>query len=201
MRSAGYGLLLLSLSSIAWGQSAPKEPDATVITLGDLEGMTIQTSHSFSARFRSPRGEAPGGWTARREIKIGPGDAIELRNTRDSWVDTPAGPKTGQNKRSMMGTIGVPDQAKNDTVARLFLLEGNTLTLVAVLETGATTVRITFQKGPSGLSCSAVQAMAQEVGAGPMKDKSDAGSGKVQILKATPTSSSCELQPTVRQQK
>jgi hypothetical protein len=96
----------------------------------------------------------------------------------------------------MMGAISIPDQAKNDTLTRLFILESNTLILLGVFETGATTVRITFQNSPSGLSCSAVQAMAQEVGAGPTKDRSDIGGGTVEILKATPTSSSCKVQRT-----
>ena len=196
MRSAVCGLLLFPISCAALAQSdapASKHTQVVDMTLADLEGMTIQTSHSFTARFRSPQGEAPGGWTARREIKIAANGAIELKNTRDSWVDTPAGRKTEQRKRSMKGTIGVPDQAKGD-VARLFLLEGNTLVLFAVLETGGVTVKVTFDKRPSGWSCSAVQALAREIGAGPMRDKSDIGGGKVEVLKASPTSSSCKVQ-------
>jgi hypothetical protein len=178
MRSVVSGLFLAVLSTAVLAQSQ-------IVTLDDLQGVTIHTTNSFVGRFRNVKGEFNGGVTWKMEIKIGPGAAVKWVSTRDRWADGPRA-KTAQLVQSGAKTIGVAGAAKDGSSAGLWLLEGGTLTFLRVLETGAATWKITFKKRASGLTCFSVAAVAQEVGAGPAKHKA-----RMEILSLRPTSSSC----------
>ncbi len=198
-------LLLLLIAAIsvaapAQSQVEPQvrsEPQPREVTLADLEGHTIRSTNSFTARFRSARGEASGGFTMRREFKMLANAVVEAKGTRDAWWDTPGGRMTGRRQTAGTGTIGQPMERKDGSGTGIFVFEANTLTWLSVFETGGTTLKITFEKGDAGLMCSAVAAMAQEVGAGPTKAPPNVeGGGKVQVLSSRPTSSRCTVQPT-----
>jgi hypothetical protein len=195
-------ILIAALSVVAAAQTqveppARKEVRSTAVTLTELEGKTVYAVNGFTARFRSPKGEASGAFTLRRELRLLPNAAVAVTSTRVSWWDTPSGRKTGQRRSTGTATIGQPRERKVGTGTVLFVYEANTLTWLSVLKTGATTLKITFKRGPAGLTCSAVAAVAQEVGAGPTTvNPNDGGGGTAQVLWARPTSSTCTVQPS-----
>lgn len=198
MRSVICAVLLTALSIVTSAQSPnPASGPRQEITLDDLQGMTIQGSQSFAGRVGNAQGEGAGGFTWRFELKIGPGAAMQHTHMRDDWVDTPRGRKTGRLKRSDTVVIGVPGAQKDNSGMALWLLEGSSLTWLRVLEVGGATLKIDFEKGASGLSCSVKGAMAREVGAGATTDKSSmVAGGKARIVSITPATSTCRVQAT-----
>ena len=196
----GQGVAVLAIGCTLAQAQDVAEPSKTSpeVTLDDLQEMTIRATNNFTGRFSNKWGDAPGGFTVRSEIRIGPGTHLELKGARDAWWDSPAGRMTGHNKSSGAWGIGVPGQMK-DGQQTLWLFETNTLTQLRVLEVGAVTLRIIFEKGAAGLGCSAVASIAQEVGAGPTTNKPLLqGGGLVQSLSATPTSSTCKVLATAK---
>lgn len=174
-------------------KAAPESPRASEISMADLQGLTIHTSNNFVGRLRNMKGEFPGGWTSRMEIKIGPGGDFQWKHTRLAWVDTPRrGRREAQLHRSGRGKMGSAIEAKDGSGQLLWLLEGDTLTSLRVFETGGMIRKIKFEKSASGLTCTASATFAREVGAGPTKDRAAVG-GKVEILSARPTTSSCRI--------
>jgi hypothetical protein len=87
MRAAGGAVFLLAvlLTTFADSQENPQDRiggESKKITLDDLQGVVIHTKSDYVGRFRNAKGEAPGGFTLRFEIKIGPGSEIEWTITR-----------------------------------------------------------------------------------------------------------------------
>jgi hypothetical protein len=192
------GLLVLCAAYTASAQmapsaSAPKEAESKDISLDDLQGKTIRATNGFTARFRNEKGEAQGGFTLRREIKIGPQEAVHVNFTRDTWWDTPNGRQTHRMTGSDKSAIGVPMQKSGP---RLFVLEGNTLTMLRVHEVGGHALKIHLQKSAAGLTCSAQSAMAREVGSGTVSNTFNTSRGKVVISGTKPISSSCKVEAT-----
>jgi hypothetical protein len=175
---------------------APKEAAISLKTsdfsLPDLQGLTIHTTNSFVGHIRNMKGEFPGGWTSRMEIKIGSNGDFQWNHTRLAWVDAPKGRKNAQMHRSGRGKMGSAFDVKDGSGQYLWLLEGDTLTSLRVFETGGMIRKIKFDKSATGLKCTASATLAREVGAGPTKDRAAVG-GKVQVLSARPTSSSCRI--------
>jgi hypothetical protein len=187
MRSVFGGLLLLALSGVAAAQSQvePKGSAAKEITLDDLQGATLHVTASYATRFRNRYGEFTGGRTHRMEAKIGPGSAIRWVTRITGWADTSSGRNEKHMTRQGQGAIGVPTKNKDRSADALWLLEENRLTVLTVNETGGAVLKISLQKGPSGLSCSATSTLAREVGAGNSKQTSASG-GMVVTLSARP---------------
>jgi hypothetical protein len=173
-------------------KGAASSPKASDFTLADLQGLTIHTTNSFVGHIRNMKGEFPGGWTSRMEIKIGPNGEFQWNHTRLAWVDAPKGRKNAQMHRSGKGKMGSAFDVKDGSGQYLWLLEGDTLTSLRVFETGGMIRKIKFDKSAAGLKCTASATLAREVGAGPTKDRAAVG-GKVQVLNARPTSSSCRI--------
>ena len=164
------------------------------LSLDDLQGITIHTSVSYVGRFRNARGEAPGGFTTRGEIKIGPGAAIATKFVRDTYADTPRGRVTGSLTRSGTTEIGKSREMNDGSGAVVWLIEGQSLVALRVYEVGGVAIRIKFEKAGTDYVCSVDAPMAREVGAGPTKDKSAMqGGGKVEVISAKVTASSCRV--------
>jgi hypothetical protein len=199
MRPIVFGVLLV-LPAFASAQTqtdpaAAKEPAASIITLDDLQGVTITTTNSFTARFADNKGEAPGGYTLNREIRIGPKAAVQIKFSRDAWWDSPTGRRTGHLSGARSGTIGLPMEAGGG--ASLFLLEGNTLTQLRVYEVGAQILKVTLEKSAAGLTCKASNSLAQERGAGTTRVPANEGGGSnIEVWNVKPTSSSCRVSRT-----
>ena len=199
MRSVTSGLLLMGLSCGALAQTqvdppAPKEPQANEVTLADLQGLTVRTSNTFAARFRSEKGEATGGFTLSGVYKIESSGSLQVSLARDAWWDTPNGRKTGQWQRTNNAAIGVPHKDADGGGDVLYLFEDSTLKALRAMEVGGGTMTITFKKSAAGLNCTAALVMAREIGAGATIARRGSEGGRRQILNAKPTSSTCKVQ-------
>ena len=172
-----------------WGPAVAED-----ITVDDLQGLTIHASNSYIGRFRNNLGEAPGGFTNVTVIKIGPGTAIHIDFTRNTWVDTPTGRKTGSLSSAAAGELAKPRETRSSPGSVLWLIEGDTLVAFRVYEVGGSTMKIKFEKTSNGLSCTVEAPAMREVGAGATIDKSSmAGGGKVKVLATKQTGSSCRI--------
>lgn len=167
---------------------------AWAITLDELQGVTIQAVNTYSGSFRNNFGTAPGRFEARTQATIGPGAAIKVTATCNTWIETPKGLKTGRLNRSNSGFIGTPQQASDRSGNFLWVLDGDTLIRLRTFETGGNLLKITIAKTNGGLTCTAQSPILQEVGAGNPKDTAAmAGGGKVEILSVKQTGSSCRV--------
>lgn len=198
MRSMLYGAAFICMVVAAPSHSQTTAPAAKgdvvkEIALDDLQGKTVRTTNSYTARFGSPKGEASGGFTLRREIKIGPEARVQVKFTRDLWWDTPNGRRTMRMAGSDGGGIGVPLKGAGP---RLFVLEGDSLTMLRVHDIGGHVLKVKFQKGASGLTCSAQSTMAKEVGAGTRNSFTLPDGAKGQVWNTRATSSDCKIQET-----
>jgi hypothetical protein len=198
MRSMLCGLLVLHAACTASAQvapsaSAPKQAESKDVSLDDLQGKTIHTTHRFTARLSGEKGEAEGGFTLRREIKIGPREAVHVNFTRDIWWDTRNGRETRREAGSDKSAIGLPMQKAGP---RLFVLEGSTLTMLRVHDVGGHVLKISLQKSAVGMTCSAQSAMAREVGSGTASNTFHTSTGKVVISGAKAISSGCRVEAT-----
>ena len=200
MRSIALGLLLLALPALVSAQSQTdpskrKGPSASDVTLDDLQGVTIYTTNSFTARFADNKGEAPGGFTRHTEIRIGPKAAVHIKASRDAWWDSPTGRRTGHLSGAQSGKIGLPMDARGG--ASLFLLQGNTLTQLRVFQVGAHILKISLEKSATGLTCKASYSLAQERRSGTTSVPANEGGGSnIEVWKVRPTSSSCKVSGT-----
>ncbi len=198
MRAVACGLLLfLPVAALAQAKVEPQTgkemPTNSEVTIDDLHGTTIHTSSTFTALLRSEKGEAPGGFTLRRELKITHQGDVQVKFARDIWWDSPSGRKTGRLAGTDAGKIGQPIQGSDGP--RLFTLQGNTLSMLRVHQVGGHVLKITLRKDATGLSCSSDSKMAREVGAGDMKTTA-LGGGKAEVRNARQISSTCKVQST-----
>jgi hypothetical protein len=196
MRRIILGLLASGWACTAWAQTQdePKQSNVQEVTLADLEGMTVRTANSFTARYRNEKGEANGGFTLSGVYKIEPSGSLHVSLARESWWDTPNGRKTGQWQRSSNATLGVPQKDPDGGGDALYLFEDSTLKGLRALQVGGGTTTITFKKSATGLTCTTTLVMAREVGAGATVARSGSEGRRVQILNSKPTSSTCTVQ-------
>jgi hypothetical protein len=165
--------------------------NAQSVTLESLQGHTINTRVRFSGTFRNQKGTAPGTILVTMQLRIGPGDALNVNYARRATAHTPVGDKTGTISRDTSGRIGSP--SKNAEGNSLWLLEGDQLVNLNVREVGGYKTVITFAGTGDKLSCKVTTSYAPEVGAGPGKTTSAATGGKVEVLAQKATSSSCSV--------
>ena len=134
----------------------------SAITLDELQGVTIHTVNTYSGSFRNDFGTAPGRFEARTQATIGPGSAIKVTATRNTWIETPKGVKTGRLNRSNSGLIGTPQQASDRSGNFLWVLDGDTFVRLRIFETGGSLLKITIVKSAAGLTCTAQAPILQE---------------------------------------
>lgn len=182
MRKAIVFGIILGLTDGAQAQS---------LSLADLNGVTIHTVDRFSIVARNDIGEGSGEVTIRGETTVGPGAAIRWSFIRSAAMVGAKGAKSGSISRSGSGTLGVPNQGGGKG-SGVWILQGNTLVLLRVFETGGYTMRINLTKSANGFGCSVTSAMAREVGAGKTKlTAAISGGGTAQILSSKQIGVSC----------
>lgn len=160
---------------------------AQAVTVEELAGASIQASAGFNMRVRNDRGEFPSHMTWSMRMTIGPEGKFTASSTRT--VTTPKGPQSKSQNGS--GTIGVPGKGADGEGNRLWILEGDKLTLLRTFGTGGFKVDITL----NGSSCTLRAVMVREEGAGSTRRaNSVTNSGPVTVLSMTPTgSTSCRI--------
>jgi hypothetical protein len=165
--------------------------NAQTVTLDTLQGAEINTRVRFSGTFRSAKGTGPGTIVVTLQIRVGPGDALEVKYARTATAHTPVGDKTGTLKRNLSGKIGTPGKAVDSDF--VWLLQGDQLVNLNVREVGGFKTTIAFEGPVEKLQCKVTTAYVPEVGAGPGKTTSAARGGKVEILNQRQTSSDCKV--------
>jgi hypothetical protein len=164
---------------------------AQSLTLESLQGTAISTRVRFSGTFRNPKGTVPGTIVVTTQIRIGPGDALEVKHSRTATAHTPAGDKTGTLTRNLSAKIGTPGKTVDTNY--VWLLDGDQLVNLNVREVGGYKTVITFERAGEKLSCKVTSSYVPEVGAGPGKTTSAARGGKVEMLTQRQTSSDCKV--------
>jgi hypothetical protein len=165
--------------------------DAQTVTLDTLQGAEINTRVRFSGTFRNPKGTVPGTVVVTMQIRVGPGDALEVKYARTATAHTPIGDKTGTLTRNLSGKIGAPGKAVDSDF--VWLLQGDQLVNLNVREVGGVKTTITFEGPVEKLQCKVTSAYVPEVGAGPGKTTSAARGGKVEILSQRQATSDCKV--------
>ncbi len=160
------------------------------VSLEDLQGAVITTAVEFTGYFKRATGQGPGYITQRMRIAIGPGASVKSTFRREVTAKTRAGNKSSALSRSFDGTIGRP--GSSDLGSHVWLLQGNSLILLKVMEVGGQASTIAFVRSGSSLTCTVKTANARETGAGKSKTKS-VFSGKVVIVNMKQTSSTCRV--------
>jgi len=176
--------LLASLASVpASGQG---------VSLEILQGAVIETKTTYSTLSRSPKGTAPATVIGSMRIKVGPAESIEATLTRSVTVNTPVGVKRGVLNRAISGKLGTP--GKGDALNFLWVLEGNQLTFLRIMEVGSFKTTITLSETAGALSCTVDSPYVPEVAAGPGKDKSAVfAGGKIEIINVKRVGSTCKV--------
>jgi hypothetical protein len=177
--------LPLAVAAIVAVQMLTGVTDAQAVAVEDLNGATLNMTTGYAMRVKRAEGIFSTNVTVVWNLKIGPEGKIAGTITRT--VTTPRGPRT--TSRKMNGTIGVPRQAAVGSGHALWILDGDKLTLLRTFETGGLKAEITL----NGSSCSVRAPMVREEGAGNMKRSDSVVGGPVEILSATPTSTSCRI--------
>ena len=192
------GLIVVAAISASPCRAEETASKTSYITADDLQGLTIRATNAFAGRVRNVAGETSGGFTIRTEIRVGAEGGVEMKVSRNSWWDTPGGKATGQYKSSGTATIGRATELPNGNNI-LWILEGNTLTNLRILDVGAVSLKIAFEKVPAGLTCTSGAAIAQEIGAGATQGKPNVqGGGAVQFLSGKPTTSECMVRASAQ---
>jgi hypothetical protein len=174
----------------------PAKPQIDAITIDDLQNATITGVIVYAGQIRWSGDNIVRVWLQywRFNIQIGPVTAIK-------WtLDTSGkyGEKDAKRRHyAHSATIGRPDmtpeQHGSGARAVVWTLDGNTLTLLRVFETGGRTVRIMFTRTTSGLLCRAEGAYARETGGGNPKTKDPDRGGYFEFIGAKQTSSACQV--------
>lgn len=160
---------------------------AQAVTVEDLNGATIQGSAGFNTRVRNAKGEFQSHLTWSFRMNIGAEGKVSGTSTRT--VTTPKGPQS--KSQAMGGTIGVPGAGGGGEGNRLWVLEGDKLTLLRTFSTGGFKVDITL----NGSSCSMRAVMVREEGAGSTRrTNAVTDAGPVTVLSMTPSGTpSCRI--------
>jgi hypothetical protein len=158
---------------------------AQAVTIEELNGAAIQGSAAFNMRVRNVRGEFPSHMTWSFRMNIGPEGKIN--GTAMRTVTTPKGPQSKSNP--MSGSIGVPGTAAGGDGSRLWVLDGDKLTLLRTFGAGGFKAEITL----NGSSCSMRAVMVREEGAGNTRRADGVVGGPVTVLSMTPTGATCRI--------
>jgi hypothetical protein len=160
--------------------------------LETLQGAVIETKTTYNTLSRSPKGTAPATVVGSMRIKVGPGEAIEATLTRSVAAETPVGVKRGVLNRAVSGKIGAP--GKGGGLNFLWVLEGNQLTFLRIMEVGSFKTTITLSEAAGGLSCTVDSPYVPEVGAGAGKDKSALYvGGKIEMISIKRVGATCKV--------
>jgi hypothetical protein len=171
--------------------STPSAQPAGSIGLGDLEGITIRSSVTYSGMFTVHRGTAPGIVTLSMQTSIGPGDNVRSVITRTVVAQTPRGDKRGARTVTQTGKIGLPGHDPSGNF--LWLLSADQLLLLRTLDVGGFKFTITLSRAGDALACKVSGILMQEVGAGAGRTKSAAFAGDVRMHSMKQTGASCSV--------
>ena len=184
----GYLLVLGLLFCLVPGMTSSAL--AQSVTLETLQGAAISTHVRFSGTFKNPKGTAPGTIVVTMQLRVGPGDALQVKYARTATAHTPIGNKTGTLTRDLSGKIGTPGKTVDANF--VWLLEGDQLVNLNVREVGGYKTVITFERAGEKLLCKVTSSYLPEVGAGPGKTTSAARGGKVEVLTQKQIASDCK---------
>jgi hypothetical protein len=156
---------------------------AADLRLEDLRGLSLTATATYNGTFRLGEKQGPGEITHRWSVSV---DAGVVETTLRREVKSPRG--TAHLNRSFRGPVGQPGQVGDGHF--VWVLKGDALTLLRVMEVGGQTATFKLTKNGAGRTCSLHTSMATEVGAGNSKTQAAHG-GKVTILSMKQVSSTC----------
>lgn len=137
------------------------------ITIADLQNVVVTAQANYSGQIRwsgesvTHQFQQHGAF----RITIGPGHAMRVVVENENRWD---GQLKGRRRFDDKGTIGVPASNNEQIGVRraLWVLEGNTLTILRVYERGGRISKVVFSRSANGLSCTFTSSYAVESGAG-----------------------------------
>jgi hypothetical protein len=178
-RTAGaccLGFCLVASAAPASGQA---------ITPELLQGSTIVATVNYETHGRFGGQENTGPTSVTYQLVIGAGGAYTGSVTRSGYRATAT--------QQFSGTLGRAREAKGSISGHVvWLLSGNTLTMLRTYQIGGKNTTITF--GPGARSCTVRSPFMREVGAGSsIKRETLRGGGTTEIISAKQTSSSCQV--------
>jgi len=150
-----------------------------------LQGATIVATVNYETHGRFGGQEYTGPTSVTYQLVIGAGGAYTGSVTRSGHRATAT--------QQFSGTLGRAREAKGSISGHVvWLLSGNTLTMLRTFEIGGKNTTITF--GPGAQSCTVRSPFMREVGAGSsIRREALRGGGTTEIISAKQTSSSCRV--------
>jgi hypothetical protein len=163
----------------------PAQARASDLKIEDLYGLSIKATAVHHGTFRLEEKQGPGEITISWNVHIDGQGVAETSMRRQ--VKTPR--RTGQLNRTFKGAIGQPGKVGDGHF--VWVLKGDSLTLLRVLEVGGHTITFKLSKNGNGWICGLESSMAREIGAGNSRTQS-ALERKVTIIRMKQVSSSCQ---------
>lgn len=166
-------------------------PDtASAVTIEELAGAKIDAVVNLDQHVQFQAREWRQVGTQHFRFSIGAGGEISGSFTRSG--SNPRGERMSQTT-AIKAAIGKPGQSNVAGEGhRVWILDGDKLTLLRAFAAGGIKIEITFAGSGSGMTCSARAAFAREEGAGRPRFKG-IGGGQIEMLSATQTSSTCRV--------
>jgi hypothetical protein len=177
--------MLFKILSVALLGALPMSARAADLRLEDLQGLSIAATTVHSGTFRLGEKQGPGEITFRWAVSVNAQGVVSTSLRRE--VKSPRG--TAHLNRSFKGPVGQPGQVGDGHF--VWVLKGDALTLLRVMEVGGQTATYKLTKNGANWTCSLQTSMAKEVGAGDSRTQAAHG-GKVTILGMKLVSSSCQ---------
>jgi hypothetical protein len=159
------------------------------ITPESLQGSTIVATVNYETHWRRGGEDFTNPTSVTYRLVISSGGAYTGSVTRT--LQPQRGPITQTQQFS--GTLGRARETKGGISGHVvWLLSGNTLTMLRTYQIGGKNTTITF--GAGAQSCSVRSPFMREIGAGStIRREPVAGAGTVEIISAKQTSSSCQV--------
>jgi hypothetical protein len=154
------------------------------LRIEDLHGLTINATAVHQGPFRLGEKQGPGEITFRWSVNIDGQGIVETSLRRE--VKSPRG--TAHLNRSFKGAVGQPDKVGDGHF--VWVLKGDSLTLLRVMEVGGQTATFNLARSGESWTCGLQTSMAKEVGAGQSRTQAAHG-GKVTIMGMKQVSASC----------
>jgi hypothetical protein len=183
--------LVLKLSIVFGSVILVPPASAQVVTLSDLQGITINFSSVHREKFVKLGQEHSGDMHTSGRVTVGPGDTIT--STVTSTFSSERGSRSG---RSHSGTFTLGKATKTgrqDDI--LWIFEAGSLIRLRVHGGGSGGQKLTikFALAEAGLHCSFSMPFARENGTGPIEKGSEIDNVPIEILSWTEVSSHCEV--------
>jgi hypothetical protein len=162
----------------------PASVRADDLRIEDLHGLAINATAVHQGTFRLGEKQGPGEITFRWSVNIDRQGIVETSLRRE--VKSPRG--TAHLNRAFKGPVGQPDKVGDGHF--VWVLKGDSLTLLRVMEVGGQTATFDLVRSGESWTCGLQTSMAKEVGAGQSRTQAAHG-GKVTIIGMKQVSSSC----------